>query len=69
MLNQNTAHGIAIAAAEGRANPTFSACVAEVTVTSGGIVNVDKLTSLPDVGVAINLKNIRAQIEGSILWD
>ncbi len=68
MLNQNTAHGIAIAAAEGRANPTFSACVAEVTVTSGGNVNVDKLTVCSDVGVAINPKNIRAQIEGSILW-
>ncbi len=68
MLGNNTAHGIAVAAAEGRANPTFSACVAQVTVTPGGNVSVDKLTVCSDVGVAINPNNIRAQIEGSMLW-
>ena len=68
MLGDNTAHGIAIAAAEGRRNPTFSACVAEVNITSGGNVRVSKLTVCSDVGVAINPKNVRAQIEGSLLW-
>ena len=68
MLGSSTAHGIAIAAAEGRHNPTFSACVAQVSVTPGGNVSVDKLTVCSDVGIAINPKNVRAQIEGSLLW-
>ena len=68
MLGDSTGHGIAVAAAEGRTNPTFSACVAQVTVTGGGNVSVDKLTVCSDVGVAVNPKNIRAQIEGSMLW-
>ena len=68
MLGDSTGHGIAVAAAEGRTNPTFSACVAEVSVTRGGNVTVNKLTVCSDVGIAINPKNVRAQIEGSLLW-
>ena len=68
MFSENTGHGIAIAAAEGRANPTYSACVAQVTITAGGSVSVEKLTVCSDVGVAISPDNVRAQIEGSLLW-
>ena len=68
MLGDNTAHGISIAAAEGRNNPSFSACVAQVSLTSGGNIDVEKLTVCADVGIAINPENVRAQIEGSLLW-
>ena len=68
MLGDNTAHGIAVAAAEGRNNPSFSACVAQVSLTSGGNIDVEKLTVCADVGIAINPENVRAQIEGSLLW-
>ena len=68
MLGENTAHGISVAAAEGRNNPSFSACVAQVSLTSGGNISVEKLTVCADVGIAINPENVRAQIEGSLLW-
>ena len=68
MFGEKTGHGIAIAAAEGRANPTYSACVAQVAITAGGNVSVEKLTVCSDVGVAISPDNVRAQIEGSLLW-
>ena len=68
MFGEKTGHGIAIAAAEGRTNPTYSACVAQVAITAGGNVSVEKLTVCSDVGVAISPDNVRAQIEGSLLW-
>ena len=67
-LGTNSGQGIAIAGAEGRWNPTFSACVADVSVTLGGNISVDRLTVCSDVGIAINPLNVRAQIEGSMLW-
>jgi len=48
--------------------PSFSACVAQVSLTSGGNIDVEKLTVCADVGIAINPENVRAQIEGSLLW-
>jgi len=69
VFSENTAHGIAIAAAEERTNPSFSACVAEVHVDPGSAaVTVKKLTVAIDLGLIVNPDGARAQIEGSILW-
>ena len=69
VLSENTAHGIAIAAAEERTNPSFSACVAEVHVDpDSAAVTVKKLTVAIDLGLIVNPDGARAQIEGSILW-
>lgn len=68
LLKRNTAQGIAVAAAEGRHNPTFAACVADVERSKGGNIKVNKLTVCADVGVAINPDGLRSQIEGSLLW-
>ena len=68
LLANNMAQGISVGAAEGRHNPTYSACVANIELTSGGNVNVKKLTVCADVGIAINPDGIRSQIEGSLLW-
>ena len=65
MLGDNTAHGIAVAAAEGRNNP--SQHVAQVSLTSGGNIDVESLLSVR-MWNAINPENVRAQIEGSLLW-
>ena len=68
LVGRDVGQGIAIAAAEGRHNPSFSACVADVTVSDGGFVTVDKLTVCADVGLVVNPDGARAQIEGSLLW-
>ena len=68
LMKRNTAQGIAVAAAEGRHNPTFAACVADVERSAGGNIKVNKLTVCADVGVAINPDGLKSQIEGSLLW-
>ena len=68
LVGKNVGQGLAIAAAEGRHNPSFSACVADVTVSDGGFVKVDKLTVCADVGLVVNPDGARAQIESSLLW-
>ena len=68
MLPRNCAQGVSIAAAEGRWNPTFAACVADVESTPGGDIRVRKLTVAADVGLAVNPDGVRSQIEGSLLW-
>lgn len=68
LVGRDVGQGIAIAAAEGRHNPSFSACVADVTVSGSGFVTVDKLTVCADVGLVVNPDGARAQIEGSLLW-
>ncbi len=68
LLGGNMAQGISVGAAEGRHNPTYSACVANIELTPGGNVYVKKLTVCADVGIAINPDGIRSQIEGSLLW-
>ena len=69
VLPENTAHGIAIAGAEERTNPSFSACIAEVHVDPGSAaVTVKKLTVAIDLGLIVNPDGAKAQIEGSILW-
>jgi len=39
-----------------------------VSLTSGGNINVEKLTVCADVGMVVNPDGARAQIEGSLLW-
>ena len=51
---RNIGQGLSVAAAEGRHNPSFSACVADVSLTRSGFVNVEKLTVCADVGVVVN---------------
>ena len=68
LLPRNCAQGVSIAAAEGRWNPTFAACVADVESTSGGDIRVRKLTVAADVGLAVNPDGVRSQIEGSLMW-
>lgn len=68
LLGKEVGQGLSVAAAEGRHNPSFSACVADVSVSRSGYVNVKKLTVCADVGVVVNPDGARAQIEGSLLW-
>ena len=68
LMKGNIAQGISVAAAEGRHNPTFAACVADVERTAGGNIKVNKLTVCADVGIAINPDGLKSQIEGSLLW-
>ena len=68
LMKGNVAQGISVAAAEGRHNPTFAACVADVEQTAGGNIKVNKLTVCADVGIAINPDGLKSQIEGSLLW-
>ena len=68
LIIRNKGQGIAVAAAEGRHNPSFSACVAQVSLTQGGNITVEKLTVCADVGMVVNPDGVRAQIEGSLMW-
>jgi len=69
LLPENTAHGIAIAGAETRTNPSFSACVAEVHVDpASASVTINKITVAIDIGLIVNPDGAKAQVEGSILW-
>lgn len=68
LVSKNIGQGLSVAAAEGRHNPSFSACVADVSLTRSGFVNVKKLTVCADVGVVVNPDGAKAQIEGSLLW-
>nr|MCS5613435.1 molybdopterin-dependent oxidoreductase [Candidatus Poribacteria bacterium] len=69
ILPKDTAHGIAVTAAEERTMPSFCACTAEVHVNrNSGDVSVKKLTVAIDVGLAVNPDGIKAQVEGSLLW-
>ena len=68
LVGKGVGQGLSVAAAEGRHNPSFSACVADVSLTRGGYVNVEKLTVCADVGVVVNPEGAMAQIEGSLLW-
>jgi isoquinoline 1-oxidoreductase beta subunit len=47
---------------------THLACVAEVSVDSGGTVRVHRVVAAVDCGVAVNPGNIKAQVEGGIVF-
>ncbi|HVY04762.1 MAG TPA: molybdopterin cofactor-binding domain-containing protein [Burkholderiales bacterium] len=68
-LPPNTGLGIAVTAAEERQSPTWVAGVAEVTVDpETGKFAINRITIAMDPGIAVNPKNIEAQIRGSALW-
>ena len=69
LLAQGVAQGVAIAGAEERTNPSFSACVADVEVNiEAKFFEVKKLTIAIDLGLIVNPDGALAQIEGSVLW-
>jgi isoquinoline 1-oxidoreductase len=68
-LPPNTGLGIAVTAAEERQSPTWVAGIAEVTVDPAtGKFGVNRLTIAMDCGIAVNPRNIEAQIRASALW-
>ena len=68
-LPPNTGLGIAVTAAEERQSPTWVAGIAEVSVDpSSGKYSINKITIAMDCGIAVNPRNIEAQIRGSALW-
>ncbi len=69
LLAVGVAQGVAIAGAEERTNPSFSACVADVDVNvAAKFFEVKKLTIAIDLGLIVNPDGALAQIEGSVLW-
>jgi CO/xanthine dehydrogenase Mo-binding subunit len=49
--------------------PTFTACVAEVSVDKAtGKFSVKKLTVVSDVGTPVNPDGVRSQMESATLW-
>ena len=68
-LPPNTGLGLAVSSAEERQSPTWVAGVAEVTVDpTTGKYRINRLTIAMDMGIAINPRNIEAQIQASALW-
>jgi len=68
-LPADTAMGVAASFGQGRAAPTFNACVAEVSVDRGsGEVKVNKITLVVDVGVPVNPDGVMSQMESAVLW-
>jgi isoquinoline 1-oxidoreductase len=62
------AQGLAVVSSQERNTPTWTACVAEVSVGGDGVVKVHKLTVVIDIGTTVNPDGARAQLEGSTLW-
>ncbi len=68
-LPPNTGMGIGVSSAEERQSPTWVAGIAEVTVDpSTGQYRINRLTIAMDMGIAVNPRNIEAQIQASALW-
>ncbi len=69
LLANGVAQGVAVAGAEERTNPSFSACVADVEVNvEARFFEVKKLTVAIDLGLIVNPDGALAQVEGSVLW-
>ncbi len=49
-------------------NTTYCSQVADVSVGADGKVKVHKVTAVIDCGLAVNPSQVKAQIEGSIIW-
>jgi CO/xanthine dehydrogenase Mo-binding subunit len=61
--------GVATSFGQERDMPTWVACVARVHVDrESGIVTVEKLTLVVDVGTAVHPDSAQAQVEGAALW-
>jgi CO/xanthine dehydrogenase Mo-binding subunit len=66
---ENTAMGVACGFGQEREMPTWTTCVAEVSVNPGdGKFKVQKLTFVADVGIPVNPHNTMAQMQGAMLW-
>jgi CO/xanthine dehydrogenase Mo-binding subunit len=61
--------GVACGFGQEREMPTWTTCVAEVSVNPGdGKFKVQKLTLVADVGIPVNPHNTMAQMQGAMLW-
>ena len=67
-LPKGTGQGVAVVSSQERSSPTWTACVAEVSVGADGVVKVNKLTIAIDIGTTVNPDGARAQTEGATLW-
>ena len=68
-LSKNTAMGVACGFGQERDMPTWTTCVAEVSVNpADGQFEVRKLTLVADVGIPVNPRNTLAQMQGALLW-
>ena len=67
-LPAGTGMGIATTFGQERTMPTWSACVAKVSVTADGSVKLEKLTLVIDAGTIIHPEGALAQAEGAALW-
>jgi CO/xanthine dehydrogenase Mo-binding subunit len=66
---ENTAMGVACGFGQEREMPTWTTCVAEVSVNPGdGKFKIQKLTLVADVGIPVNPHNTVAQMQGAMLW-
>ena len=68
-LPENTAIGVACGFGQEREMPTWTTCMAEVSVNpADGQFEIRKLTLVADVGIPINPYNTLAQMQGALLW-
>jgi len=68
-LSENTAMGVACGFGQEREMPTWTTCVAEVSVNpADGQFEVRKLNLVADVGIPVNPHNTVAQMQGALLW-
>jgi CO/xanthine dehydrogenase Mo-binding subunit len=68
-LPENTAMGVACGFGQERDMPTWTTCVAEVSVNpADGQFEIRKLTLVADVGIPVNPHNTLAQMQGAMLW-
>jgi isoquinoline 1-oxidoreductase subunit beta len=68
-LPEGRAQGVAVVSSQERNTPTWTACVAEVSVDkSTGVVSLHKVTIAIDVGTMVNPDGALAQVEGATLW-
>jgi isoquinoline 1-oxidoreductase subunit beta len=68
-LSANSGRGIATSFGQERDMPTWTACVAEVTVDpKTGDVIVKRLVLAVDAGTIVDPDGARAQVEGAALW-
>ena len=68
-LPEGQGMGIACTFGQERAMPTWTACVAQVTVDAdAGAVSLNKLTIVIDAGTIVHPDGALAQTEGAALW-
>jgi isoquinoline 1-oxidoreductase len=68
-LPAGAAQGVALSMGQERGMPTFTACVADVTVDKAtGKFKVRKLTVVSDVGTPVNPDGVQSEMESATLW-